>query len=331
MPGRHRPLPVALRADLFAHLAAMEQAGLPPDQAFALLRLTGAANARLNAARRLLARGNDPARAGRHSGLFDELEASCVHAALQAGSPAGTYRRLAGLYAEKCRLAAAMRSGMLVPLATFVIALLVRPLPALVAGSLTPGGYLLQVLLPLLVAAGLFQLSRRLPRWLASEAPAAIRSPVERSLLRLPLFGPLAVRGGVRDFLVHLAIMLEAGLPMFDALPIATATVGNRTLRAELARIEPAMIRGATLTQALSALHLEGSERLVGQVLTGEQAGRLPEMLFRHVEAETAALALAWQQIVAWLPRLFYVLLLVWIGYGMISGGAFMPSSGEAR
>ena len=67
------------------------------------------------------------------------------------------------------------------------------------------------------------------------------------------------------------------------------------------------------------------------RVLTGEQAGRLPEMLFRHVDAETAALALAWQQIVTWLPRLFYVLLLMWIGYGMISGGAFMPQSGETR
>lgn len=329
MASRSKPLPVALRADLFAHLAAMEQAGLPPDKAFALLRLPGA-DARLDDARRLLARGVDPALAGRRSGLFDDLEANCVRAALQAGSPAGTYRRLASLYAEKSRLAASMRSGMLIPLATFVIALFVRPLPALVAGSLTPGGYLIQVVLPLVAAAGLFHLSRGLPHWLARDAPAAIRSRAGQSLSRLPLFGPLAVRGNVRDFLGHLAIMLEAGLPMFDALPVAVATVGNGAVRAELARIEPAMIRGATLAQALSALHLEGGERLVGQVLTGEQAGRLPEMLFRHVEAESAALSLAWQQVVTWLPRVFYVLLLVWIGYGMTSGGAFMPRGGDA-
>lgn len=36
-PGR--PLPVGVRAELFRHLAAMEQAGVPVDLAFAALQL----------------------------------------------------------------------------------------------------------------------------------------------------------------------------------------------------------------------------------------------------------------------------------------------------
>lgn len=332
MPNTTRPLPVAARADLFAHLAAMEKAGLPADKAFALLRLPGAGGARLDATRMLLSRGVGPASAGQRSGLFSDLEASCVRAALAAGSPASTYHRLAALYAERVRLAASMKSNMMVPLLTLVIALFVRPLPALVAGSLSAGGYLLQGLWPLLAAAALFRLVKRSPHWLASGAPTPLRRQIEQSLLRIPLVGPMVIRSNLRDFLEHLAILLEAGLPMFDALPVAEATIGNGVIRTECARIKPAMVAGATLAQAVSALRVGGSDRLLGYVLTGEESGRLPEMLFRHVQAETEALSEIQHQAATWIPRVLYTLLLLWVGYGVLSSGAFMPQhAGEAR
>lgn len=330
MPNTARPLPVSTRADLFAHLATLEKAGLPAVQAFALLRLPAGASTRLDSTRKLLARGIDPATAGQRSGLFSEIEASCVRAALAAGSPARTYRRLAESYAERVRLAASTRSNMMVPLFVLAIALFVRPLPDLVGGSLSAGGYLLQGMWPLLAAAGLFRLGKWLPHWLAGSAAPTLRRQVEQSLLRLPLVGPIVVRGNLRDFFEHLAILLEAGLPMFDALPVAEATVGNGAVRAECARIKPAMLAGATLAQALAALPDVGNDRLVGYVGTGEQSGSLPEMLFRHVEAETAALSISYRQVTIWLPRAFYVLLLLWIGYGVLSSGAFMPAAGKA-
>ena len=83
MTDDSRPLPLAARANLFAHLATMEQAGLPADKAFALLRLPAAGQARLDAARKLIARGVDIADAGLRSGLFSHVEARCVRAALQ--------------------------------------------------------------------------------------------------------------------------------------------------------------------------------------------------------------------------------------------------------
>jgi general secretion pathway protein F len=219
----------------------------------------------------------------------------------------------------------------MVPLFTLVIALFVRPLPALVAGSLSAGGYLLQGLWPLLAAAALWRLVKGSPHWLASGAPARFRLQIEQSLLHLPLVGPMVIRSNLRDFLEHLAMLLEAGLPMFDALPVAEATIGNGVIRAECAHIRPAMVAGATLAEALSSLRIAGSDQLVGYVLTGEESGRLPEMLFRHVQAETEALSRSQQQAAIWLPRALYALLLVWVGYGVLSSGAFMPQAGEAH
>ncbi|MBK8336863.1 MAG: type II secretion system F family protein [Sterolibacteriaceae bacterium] len=323
------PLSVATRAELFAHLAAMEQSGLPADKAFSLLRLPRAEQARVDATRKLIARGIDPATAGRRGGLFGELDASCVRAALAAGSPAATYRRLADLYAERVALAGSVKSAMAVPLFTFVLALLLRPLPALVAGTLTTGGYLLQCVGPLLAAIGIYRLGKRLPHWLAGGAPPALRRLVEQALLRLPLVGGMTLRGNLRDFTQHLAILLEAGLPMFDALPLAEATVGNGVVRAECARIKPAMLAGATLTQALAALPAIGGDQLLACVRSGEHSGCPPEMLFRHAASETAAFSQLQRQAATWLPRAFYALLLLWIGWGVLSSGAFMPHAGE--
>ena len=331
MPYPTRALPLATRADLFAHLATMERAGLPADKAFALLRLPGAADARLDSTRKLLARGIDVATAGQRGGLFSVLEASCVRAAVAAGSPACTYRRLAALYAERVGLAASMKSKMMLPLFVLLIALFVRPLPALVGGSLSAGGYLLRCVWPLLAAAALFRLLGWLSHWLESGAPRPLRSQVELTLLRIPLVGPLVARTNLRDFLAHLAMLLEAGLPMFDALPIAEATVGNSAIRAECARLGPAMLTGATLADALAQLRIAGSDQLVGHIRAGEQSGRLPEMLFRHVESETAALSHLQHQVAAWLPRALYALLLLWIGYGVLSSGAFMPLGGTTN
>ena len=144
----HPPLSFALRAELFTHLAAMEKAGLPTDKSFASLKLPAPAATRIDAARKLLARGKDIATAGQLSGLFNALEVQLVRAATSAGSPALTYRRLADSYTQKARLSKAIKSRMALPMAVFVLSLLLQPLPAFIAGNMTPSAYLWAVLRP---------------------------------------------------------------------------------------------------------------------------------------------------------------------------------------
>src|SRR4051812_27135540 len=78
-------LPLAARAHLFAHLAAMEKAGLPADRAYALLDLGPAVRARQDTFRRLTARGVAPSLAGLNSGLFTQFESRLLAAAFAAG------------------------------------------------------------------------------------------------------------------------------------------------------------------------------------------------------------------------------------------------------
>ena len=152
----NKPLPCRLRAELFIQLAPMEIAGLPVDKAFALLEVTAPAVTRLNEMRKLIAWRIDPATAGERSGLFTRIEACLIRAAMRAGSPAGMCRRLADVYTLRAMQLATMRSRLMIPASVLLLALFIQPLPSLIAGSIGVGGYLLLVVWPILVLAGVF-------------------------------------------------------------------------------------------------------------------------------------------------------------------------------
>ncbi len=319
------PLPYRLRADLFTHLAVMEKSGLPALKAFELLRLPPSGQERLLAMRRMLAKGSDPATAGLRSHLFSHAEAAMVKAALQSGSPAATYQRLADSHGAKASQLAAIKSRSLLPAVMLMVALSVVPLPDLVAGRIDAGGYLWQILRPLLALGAVAIGGRWAINWFRSGAPSPARASVDSLLLRLPLFGPMHARATRRDFVESLAMQLEAGLPIFEALPLSLPTANNSILRAQFARLLPMLKDGTTLTQAFTSLGITELQDLTDMVRIGESSGALPELMFRYVRIETEAINLFQQQVADWVPRIFYAGVAVWMASRILSGQPTMP------
>src|SRR5690242_11672007 len=103
---------------------------MPYAKAVATLGVPSQLLPRLKTMQALAARGIDAARAGERSGLFTRMEARLVGAALNAGSPARTYQRLAEYYAMRARQAALIKARLSLPAAVLGIALVVQPLPA---------------------------------------------------------------------------------------------------------------------------------------------------------------------------------------------------------
>ncbi|MES2319097.1 MAG: type II secretion system F family protein [Pseudomonadota bacterium] len=311
--SRHRPLPLPVRALLFQHLAAMEKAGLPAERAFALLELGLGARDRVDTFRRLFARGVDPATAGSNSGLFTTFETRLLRAAFSAGSPEPTYRRLAVHHAAHARQASTLRARLVLPVAVLAIALFVQPLPQLFSGTISMADYMLRTVVPLGVIACIGMVATNLNAWFGSGEAAPGRQAVERALLAMPLFGKLHLRRNARDFTESLALLLQAGLSLFEALPVALDTVDNHLVRQDLATLLPAVHEGATLSQAIAKLRLVDTKQLFAFVHTGEESGSLAEMLMRHADAESESLALAQGEIMTWLPRVLYALVALWM------------------
>jgi len=323
---KYYPLPLRTRADLYTQLGTLENAGIAPDQAFGLLRLPRPAQPRVEMARQLLAGGRDPAAAGEASGLFDKLEAALLRAALAGGSPGRSYKRLGEMYTRRAIQASAMRARMVLPGFILLAALALGPLPALITGSLSTVGYVWKVLRPLAVITGLVFVGKNLPHWLRG-TPFA--DSFDALMPHVPLFGAVHVRRNARDYFESLALLVEAGMPLLDALPRAEDAVTNRVVRLSFRQIRQRMVGGASLAKALVGLPYLGDERVLAFVQTGEASGALPEMLQRHCDIETAAIDQFYVQLALWAPRVVYALVVVWMASDMLGGPGFGPQLPE--
>ncbi len=305
--AKYTPLSLRTRADLFTQLAALENAGLPAARAFAMLELGSAVAPRIAQMQKLLAQRGDIAGAGASCGLFNKLDARLIRAATLAGSPGAMYRRLADVYTQRAAQAATIKSRMMLPAFMLLASLLIGPLPGLVNGSI--GAYLWKVLRPLLLIGFLVLVAKPL-------------------LPSLPPFKGMMARRNRRDFLESLALMLEAGISMLDALPAALDTIDDESIKREFARIAPQVSKGATLAQALATLPQQ-DDHLVSFVQTGESSGTLPEMLLRYITMETEAINGFYEQLAVWAPRAVYAMVALWMAYSLLSGpgvGAVMPA-----
>ena len=312
-------LPLRIRAELFTQLAQMEIAGLPTIKAFAILNLPATAQPRLLAARKLLQR-SDAASAGERSGLFTKLEAKLVRASLMAGSPARIYQRLGEVYTQRAMQRSAIKSRLALPALMLLTSFILAPLPGLITSDYGLQTYVWMVLQPMLIIFGVFYVGR----WLLRLPSAA------DTLLKLPIAGNMIAQRNSRDFFESLALMLEAGVAMLDALPLALDTIQARKIRRDFARILPSMIKGATLSQAVANCLYLGSkqsfERAIAFIKTGEASGTLPEMLQRHVNFESSAINTQAELLSTWLPRLIYGAVVVWLAIGILGGNGVTPT-----
>jgi type IV pilus assembly protein PilC len=100
----------------------------------------------------------------------------------------------------------------------------------------------------------------------------------DRVLLRLPIFGKLLRLAGTAMFARGLALLLNSGVPLLDALSTAGGLLGNRAMANRTAAAREALMVGRTLAPRL----LEGGEFLpmLGRMTAvGEETGALAEVL----------------------------------------------------
>lgn len=308
----------AVRARLLHQMAALERAGVPPLQALDALEGEAALRERLQRARSLLRGGHSLSAAGRLGGLFSAVEAAVVAASTQAGSPEHALRKLGDRASTAARRSAQVRARLLLPGAVAFIALVVMPLPSLVAGSLDPLRYLAGIVLPVAALLALVRLWRELRRREAAAAAGAGRERVEVMLLRLPLFGALLARIQTQRFFDHLGLLLEAGLPAAEAVRVAANTLQVMRIREDFESVLPALSAGCSLRDAAESWSFADDSRLPGLIAAGEGSGRLPELLQRYAAEEGAAIESRIESIATWLPRLLYAGLALWLAFSLI-------------
>jgi len=111
--------------------------------------------------------------------------------------------------------------------------------------------------------------------WFRKEGSSAV---LDRALLRVPYFGGLMRMYATSQLMRTLSTLLAGGLPLLNAIEVASHSVGNRAMARALAGATERIREGASLTSALESTHMLEALPLE-MVKVGEQTGALGDML----------------------------------------------------
>ena len=108
--------------------------------------------------------------------------------------------------------------------------------------------------------------------------PYTPNSQICRWLLKIPFFGRMFLQSAVARLSMTLSTLLSNGLPLTDALEIATGTLGNAVLEDGCQRARKEVMNGSSLAESLGRIE-ELPRLLPRMVRVGEEAGTLSSML----------------------------------------------------
>jgi type II secretory pathway component PulF len=315
-PSRSIALSDGQRAELFQGLARAIAAGLDAARALAALRgiCNGTLDAALATAAGAVAGGRALIPALDRQGLIAAHDRALLLTGEHAGALAPVCDRLAARYARTHARWRRLKGRLMLPGAVLLLAILLLPLPAVAAGRLGPGGYLLRAGAMLALIAALAALaSRTVRRWRAHGTPGWL-THLARAL---PLSARLSRLHQHADACERLALALACGVPAQDALDALHAAERNGVRRAALGNAAAAARGGAGLAQALrEAALLDAPGYAI--VSTGEAAGRLDASLQRVADGCNDALDSGYDMLAQWLPVLAYLCVAAVVAAGMI-------------
>lgn len=150
------------------------------------------------------------------------------------------------------------------------------------------------------------------------------RHNLDKLKLKLPVFGLLQTKSACASFARTMSTLLQAGMPMIDALEISASTMKNVLFYDGLEKVKNGVSLGLPLSNQLKATGLF-PPMVVHMVGIGEETGNVEEMLTNsatyyeeEVEVQTQTLTSLMEPIIIVLMALVVVMLILAIYQPMI-------------
>ncbi len=105
-----------------------------------------------------------------------------------------------------------------------------------------------------------------------------IKNIVDRKILDVPFIGDLIKKIAISRFIYTLSALLESGVPMLESLDISSEVTGNNAIEKEVNNLYKSIQAGHLLSEKMFSSKLFPT-LIANMVATGENAGRLPEIL----------------------------------------------------
>lgn len=108
------------------------------------------------------------------------------------------------------------------------------------------------------------------------------RDTFDKIILKVPLINSLVMYANYSNFMSVLSVSYDAGIPVVDCLHLGVITLTNSVLKSKISNAITKVSQGLQVSQALKSTKIM-PKMLLFMVATGEQSGRLGEMLEKAV------------------------------------------------
>lgn len=270
---------------------------------------------------------------GRHPRIFIELYTNLVAAGEAAGNLEAVLFRLADFLEAQNKLRSKVVTALFYPAAMTVMgsgimAVLMQSVVPKVTALYADNGRVLPwntqllifassmvtdfwwLLIPTVIAIVYF-----VRRWLASPKGRLIW---DRTVLRLPIFGPLARMVAVSRFAKTLATMLASGVQLLRAMEIVKNVLGNVVLTRVVEEARESIREGESIAQPLRRSN-EFPPVVCHMIAVGERSGQLEQMLENVAAAYDIEVDMKLARMTALLEPLMIMLMSSAVGFVVFS------------
>ena len=264
-----------------------------------------------------------------HPKYFDSFYVNMIRVGETSGNLDGVLGRLSAYLQKHNRTRAKVSAAMVYPavmlsIGILVAAFLVTFVVPKITGVLTEAGRALPT--PTLILMGIssflvnywwlviLMLAGLMFAYRAVARTAGGRGALDRLWLRLPLFGELIRKNLIARFAHAFATLIRSGVPALEALRVIRVIMNNSVLNKAVDFIHDSVIEGADIAAPLRKSGV--FPPLVGYMIaTGEQSGRLEEMLDMIADYYDEEVDLTTQKVTSALEPMLIVFLAVVVGF----------------
>ena len=305
----------------YRQLATMHGAGVPIGRALDTLTAqpgSGRLKRALSSIQATVTGGATLADAfGRQTRVFPSMHVSIIAAGEASGNLEESLQSLANLVERGMMLRRKLVSGLVYPFLLFHAIAVIPAVVRLLFPS-TQSVFPVDPLMPLLVLYGAL-----LGVFLACKilgAVGAVISILEAVLLVLPVLGGIWRKITLARFSRFLATLVRSGLPILQSIGTSAEASGSRALRRAAHRTASRVEGGESLSEAFQCSRLF-DPMFVNMVATGEESGRLDEMLDKVAEYSEGQAETAIEALLKIVPLVIYLAVAAYAAMAII--GAF--------
>ena len=231
----------------------------------------------------------------KHPAVFSKFYLTMIRAGEKSGNLPGILSQLADHTQSMAMLQKKVKEALIYPALVIVVAMAIltflvrfviptfaemfrdmgQALPPLTRLILELHYQFRHVLIGLLALIGLIWL---LKSWLARSKAGSLA--LDRLKLKLPIFGPFIRNTAIGNFCRTLGILLQAGVPMLNALELAGTASSNRLIEVACQEMARGVNEGERVTKPMKRFRIF-PHTLVWMLSVGEQRGKLDESLLR--------------------------------------------------